>query len=103
MPLQNRVDPLGTIFRSAARGMFMGNRGGAPHNANREVVRQFKTRQWITCVLEFKDRRRSVMSPDRYTELFFLDEAVAFAAGPAMCGVPPRTIQRIQAGLDAAA
>jgi hypothetical protein len=51
MPLQNRVDPYGTIFRSPARGTFMGNRGGALHNENREIVRQYKSRRWITCVL----------------------------------------------------
>lgn len=85
MPLQNRVDPFGAIFRSPARGTFMGNRGGALHNEDREIVRQFKGQRWITCLLEFKGRRRSVMTPRRYTELFFLDEAVAFAAGHRPC------------------
>jgi hypothetical protein len=85
MPLQNRVDPFGSLFRSPARGTFMGNRGGALHNDQREIVRAYKSRQWITCVLEFKGRRRSVMSPRLYTELFFLDEAVAFAAGHRPC------------------
>lgn len=63
----------------------MGNRGGALHNDLREIVRAYQSRQWITCVLEFKGRYRSVMSPRRYTELFFLDEAVAFAAGHRPC------------------
>lgn len=85
MPLQNRVDPYGTIFRSPARGTMMGNRGGALHNEEREVVRGYKSRRWIACVLEFRGRRRSVMSPGRYTELFFLDEAAAFAAGHRPC------------------
>ena len=85
MPLQNRVDPWGAIFRSPARGTFMGNRGGAIHNDRREIVRAFKSPRWITCVLEFKDRKRSVMFPGRYTELFFLDEAVSFAAGHRPC------------------
>ena len=85
MPLQNRVDPWGVIFRSPARGTLMGNRGGALHDDRREIVRQYKSRCWIACLLEFKDRRRSVMSPGRYTELFFLDEAVAFAAGHRPC------------------
>src|SRR5579884_2673422 len=85
MPLQNRVDPFGAIFRSPARGTFMGNRGGALHDDRREIVRPYKNRQWITCVLEFRGRRRSIMSPRRYTELFFLDEAVAFAAGHRPC------------------
>jgi len=63
----------------------MGNRGGALHNDRREIVRPFKNQRWITCVLEFRGRHRSVMSPGRYTELFFLDEAVAFAAGHRPC------------------
>ena len=85
MPLQNRVDPFGNIFRTPARGTMMGNRGGALHNADREIVRRYKSRRWITCVLEFRERHRIVMSPNRYTELFFLDEAVAFAAGHRPC------------------
>ena len=85
MPLQNRVDPCGEILSSTARGTFMGNRGGVLHNQNREIVRQYAGRRWITCLLEFKGRRRSVMTPDRYTELFFLDEAVALAAGHRPC------------------
>jgi hypothetical protein len=85
MPLQNRVDPCGAIIRSSARGTMLGNRGGAIHNDNREIVRQFKSQQWIICVLEFKGRRRTVMSPGLYTELFFLDEAVALAAGHRPC------------------
>jgi hypothetical protein len=85
MPLQNRVDPYGSIFRSSARGTFMGNRGGALHDDRREIVRPYKSRRWIACVLEFRGRYRSVMSPGRYTELFFLDEAVAFSAGHRPC------------------
>src|ERR1035438_2779229 len=84
MPLQNRVAPSGEIFASA-RGTFMGNRGGAIHNDGRQIVRQYASRRWITCLLEFKGRRRTVMSPNRYTELFFLDEAVALAAGHRPC------------------
>jgi hypothetical protein len=85
MPLENRVDPFGSLFRSPARGTFMGNRGGALHNNDREIVRSYKSRRWIACVLEFRGRHRTVMSPKRYTELFFLDEAVAFAAGHRPC------------------
>jgi hypothetical protein len=85
MPLQNRVGPSGEILAVPARGTFMGNRGGAIHNENREIVRQYASRRWITCLLEFKGRRRTVMSPNRYTELFFLDEAVALAAGHRPC------------------
>jgi hypothetical protein len=64
---------------------MMGNRGGALHNDDQEIVREYKSRRWIACVLEFRARYRIVMSPNRYTELFFLDEAVAFAAGHRPC------------------
>jgi hypothetical protein len=85
MPFQNRVDPWGRIVHSPARGTFMGNRGGALHNQQQEIVRPCNGQRWITCVLEFKDRYRKVMTPGRYTELFFLDEAVSFAAGHRPC------------------
>jgi hypothetical protein len=99
MPLQNRVDPFGRIFRTSARGTMMGNRGGAIHNEQREIVRPYKSRRWITCVLEFRGRHREVMSPGRYTELFFLDEAVAFAAGHRPCAECRR--ERFRAFQDA--
>jgi hypothetical protein len=85
MPLQNRVTPCGDLIATSARGTFMGNRGGVLHNDRREIVRQYASRRWITCLLEFKGRQRTVMSPRRYTELFFLDEAVALAAGHRPC------------------
>jgi hypothetical protein len=85
MSLQNRVNPAGELFRTHARGTMMGNRGGAIHNSDREITRRFKSRRWITCVLEFRGRHRIVMSERRYTELFFLDEAVAFSAGHRPC------------------
>jgi hypothetical protein len=85
MPLQNRVDPFGSLIRTPARGTMMGNRGGCIHNVDREIVRPFKSRRWITCVLEFKGRHRRVMAPNQYTELFFLDEAVSLAAGHRPC------------------
>ena len=85
MPLENRVDPFGVIFRTPARGTFMGNRGGPLHNERREIVRSFKSKCWLICRLEFNGRHRAVMSPRRYTELFFLDEAVALAAGHRPC------------------
>jgi hypothetical protein len=85
MPLRNRVDPCGAIFASPSRGTLIGNRGGVLHNDERMIVRQFMGRRWLACVLEFKGRRRAVMSPGRYTELFFLDEAVALAAGHRPC------------------
>lgn len=84
MTLQNRVTPHGAIVRHAARGAFTGNRG-VIHNAAREIVRPWANRRWICCLLEFKGMRRTVMSPGRWTELFFLDEATAFAAGHRPC------------------
>jgi hypothetical protein len=62
----------------------MGNRG-VLHDANKELKRQFKSKAWITCVLEFKDKTRKLMSPGLYTELFFLDEVTAFSAGHRPC------------------
>ena len=85
MSLPNRVNPFGELFATPARGTLMGNRGGVIHNAAQQIVRQYRSRQWITCKLEFKGRRRKVMTPGLYTELFFLDEAVALAAGHRPC------------------
>src|SRR3984957_6836531 len=82
--LQNRVDPNGKIIRTKARGAWMGNRG-LLHNERQEILRPFRLKAWITCVLEFKDRKRSVMAPGLYTELFFLDEATSFSAGHRPC------------------
>ncbi|MEL7541596.1 MAG: hypothetical protein AAGJ51_11890 [Pseudomonadota bacterium] len=86
MPLQNRVDPFGLIHAVPERGLMFGNRGGCFHTEDKTLKpTHWKTRQWITCVLEFKDRRRSLMSEGTYTELFFLDEVTAFAAGHRPC------------------
>ena len=82
--LQNRVDPEGTLIRTSARGAWMGNRG-LLHDHHQKVLRAFKLKAWITCVLEFKGRKRTVMTPNRYTELFFLDEVTAFSAGHRPC------------------
>ncbi len=86
MTLQNRVTPEGEIVAVAARGDMMGNRGGAFHDRTRQLGRRrWASAQWICCVLAFKGRRRTVMQPGRYTELFFLDEATALAAGHRPC------------------
>lgn len=82
--LQNRVDPEGNIIATSARGAWMGNRGQL-HGTGKHILRPFKLKAWITCLLQFKGRRRQVMSPNLYTELFFLDEATAFAAGHRPC------------------
>ena len=82
--LQNRVDPSGNLIKTKARGAWMGNRG-VIHNDRQEIVRPFKLNAWITCKLEFKGRKRPIMAPNRWTELFFLDEATSFAAGHRPC------------------
>ncbi len=82
--LQNRVDPIGNLIRTPARGSWLGNRG-VIHNHQQEIVRPYKTKAWITCLLSFKERKRKIMMPDRWTELFFFDEATAFAAGHRPC------------------
>jgi hypothetical protein len=84
VPFQNRVDPYGRLHAVAARGAWMGNRG-VLINAQRRVVAPWRLRRWITCVLRFRDRRREVFTPGRYTELFFLDEATSLAAGHRPC------------------
>lgn len=86
MPLQNRVRPDGQIEAVAARGTMMGIRGGCFHRADKTLKdRRWASRNWICCVLSFKGRRRQVFSPGRLTELFFLDEATALAAGHRPC------------------
>lgn len=85
MPLQNRVSPFGELFANAARGTFMGNRGGRIHDAAQRLgTRRWASKQWICCVLTFKNRHRTVWD-DSYTELFFLDEVTALAAGHRPC------------------
>lgn len=86
MPLQNRVSPEGEIIATPARGTMMGNRGGALHDGGRTLGRRrWVSKQWIACRLAFNGRHRQVMAPNRYTELFFLDEATALAAGHRPC------------------
>ncbi len=85
-PLQNRVDPFGEIHATPARGSVMGNRGGCLHDNQRQLGRRrWVSKRWIACRLAFKGRHRTVMTPGRYTELFFLDEATALAAGHRPC------------------
>ena len=86
LPLQNRVDPFGEIHAVPTRGTLMGNRGGCLHDNRRQLGRRrWISRHWIACVLVFKGRQRTIMTPGRYTELFFLDEATALAAGHRPC------------------
>jgi hypothetical protein len=85
MPLQNRVTPFGEIVAHPARGLFMGNRGVLHDERKHLGAARWRMPHWVTCVLDFKGRQRDVMTPRRYTELFFLDEAVALAAGHRPC------------------
>jgi hypothetical protein len=85
MPLQNRVTPFGELVDLPARGTLMGNRGGRFHtDAKTLTARRWASRQWICCVLDFKGRQRDVWGRF-YTELFFLDEPTALAAGHRPC------------------
>jgi hypothetical protein len=85
MPRQNRVTPYGALIAVPDRGMFWGNRG-VLHDREGRLVRYSRGRAWAICVLEFKGRRRQQWAPGRLTELFFLDEATALAAGHRPCG-----------------
>ena len=85
MPRRNRVTPLGDLIAVPERGLVYGNRG-CLHDADGRIRRQFQVKRWIACRLEFRGRHRAnPMPPGRYTSLFFLDEATAFAAGHRPC------------------
>ncbi|MBV8344734.1 MAG: hypothetical protein JO190_07045 [Candidatus Eremiobacteraeota bacterium] len=98
MALQNRVTPYGEIVAVPGRGLMMGNRG-ILHDDARRIIRTFQVKRWIACVLEFRGRRREVMTPHRYTELFFLDEAAAFSAGHRPCAECRRADYNLFIGL----
>jgi hypothetical protein len=84
-PLRNRVTPLGDLVADPARGLVYGNRG-CLHDARGNLRRRYQVKRWISCRLEFRGRRRAgLLMPGRYTELFFLDEATALAAGHRPC------------------
>ena len=103
MPLQNRVLATGEIVADPARGVFMGNRGILHDDAQRLGRARWKHKAWVTCVLKHRDWHRKVMSPGAYTELFFLDEAVALAAGHrpcALCRHSDYVAYRTAAGFD---
>ncbi len=85
-PARNRVSPHGNIIAVAGRGAWMGNRGRLHEGSGtRDVVRNYRSKAWITCLLEFRGRYTQQWSPTHYTQLFFLDEAVALAAGHRPC------------------
>jgi hypothetical protein len=86
MPLQNRVTPSGDIIATPHRGTFTGKRGIIHDPATKTLLRRrWASRAWLACVCDFKGRRRDVMGTRSWTELFFLDEATAFAAGHRPC------------------
>ncbi len=102
MGLQNRVLPTGEIVADPARGLLTGNRG-ILHDGKTLGRRRWTHPHWISCALTFKDVRRSPMSPGTWTELFFLDEAVALAAGHRPCALCRReALQRFCAAWAAA-
>ena len=85
MPLQSRVSPFGELLATPARGTLLGNRGGRLHDSQQKLTaRRWVNRAWICCKLAFNNRHRKVWG-NSYTELFFLDEVTAFAAGHRPC------------------
>jgi hypothetical protein len=84
MPRRNRVDPLGDLHAVAGRGLFTGNRGCLVDDA-RQLVRHHRSNLWIICVTSFRGWRHELDKPHRWTPLFFLDDAVALAAGHRPC------------------
>jgi hypothetical protein len=84
MPHRNRATPLGELVADPARGTVFGNRG-CLHDDDGRIRRRYAGRRWIACRLEFGARRRPLLQPGRYTELFFLDDATALAAGHRAC------------------
>lgn len=87
MPLQNRVTPEGDIVALPDRGLFMGNRGILHDGDRRLRAARWRHPHWIICALAWKDWHREVMQPNAYTELFFMDEATALAAGHRPCAL----------------
>jgi len=87
VPLQNRVTPFGDLVADPARGLVYGNRG-CLHDESGRIRRRFNGKRWIACRLEFRGwQRGALMQPGRFTELFFLDEVTALAAGHRPCAL----------------
>ncbi len=95
MPLRNRVNPFSRIHAVSARGLFTGNRG-ILHDADTRTLKKqsWATDGWVICALEFKDWQAPIMGHGHWTELFFLDEAVALAAGHRPCHTCRRAAAR---------
>ncbi len=87
MPLRNRVTPVSELVADQARGLVYGNRG-CLHDSEGRIRRRYNGKRWIACRLEFRGwKREQLLQPGRFTELFFLDEATAFAAGHRPCAL----------------
>jgi hypothetical protein len=87
MPLRNRVTPLGELIATPERGLVYANRG-CLHDDHGEIRRRYNGKRWIACQLEFRGwQRPALLMPGRFTELFFLDEATAMAAGHRPCAL----------------
>ena len=87
MPLRNRVTPLGDVIATPERGLVYGNRG-CLHNKDGAVVRRAATKRWIACRLSYRGwYQGAAPRPGRFTGLFFLDDATAFAAGHRPCAL----------------
>lgn len=102
-PRLNRVDPFGDLHAVAERGMFTGNRGCLVDDTGR-IVRHHRGQLWITCLTSYRGWKSPLDEPGRWTPLFFLDEAVALAAGHRPCGLCRRDDYRsyrdaVQSGL----
>lgn len=105
MPLRNRVDPWGDLHSVAERGLLTGNRGCLVDDAGK-VVRHHRGSLWIVCVTEFRGWQSPLARPGRWTPIFFLDDAVALAAGHRPCGLCRRPAyesyrRAVATGLDA--
>jgi hypothetical protein len=86
VPLQNRVTPEGDIIADPHRGLFTGNRGIIHDPRTKTLLtKRWASKAWLVCVCDYKGRRRNVMGTQSWTELFFLDEATALAAGHRPC------------------
>lgn len=104
MPLQNRVDPFSRIHAVKSRGMFLGNRGILHDHPSQTLTRvTWATDGWVCCDLHYKGWQRPQMGKGTYTSLFFMDEAVALAAGHRPCYLCRRDAARKYAGAASSA
>jgi hypothetical protein len=94
MPRRNRVDPWGDLHAVSARGLFTGNRGCIVDEREQVVRHHRSPTLWITCLTEFRDWRVPLARPNRWTPIFFLDDAVALAAGHRPCATCRRDMYR---------